>query len=166
MTEAREKQRRRIHGIVFIVDFLFIISFFVVLDTSPGATLMIRGKAPEEQMFIAYPGESPKDRAKGSYLRISCNKTHHSVCGHGQSIVIHGELFRLIGEIFFISCGFENHVCSLVLTINEDGFIDGSRFLVDNPLGPRTSAALMEKFVQHPGLIEFRGDQKDIYMLR
>lgn len=158
------RRRRQVHGLVFIVDFLFIISFFVILDRSPTTTLIIRGKAPDEHMIVADAGDFARERVTGSFWRVPCDETRHAVCGRGQSIVIHGELFRLVGELFFIACAFENQVCSLTIVLNEDGLIDGSHFLTDNALGPKISATLIEKFAQHPNLIHGRDAQIETYM--
>jgi hypothetical protein len=151
---AMKKKRRRTHGLVFIVDFLFIISFWVVMDPTPKIELQVRGK-PNDEFLLIVNDSIDAGAARGTFWRYPCQNAAPEVCSTEQDIVVHGELFTLISELYAISCVFGSRICSVKITINDEGKVDGAAFLSENRVFGVVATEVARKFTGNPRLVSF-----------
>lgn len=149
----RTLKRRRNSGVIFIVDFLFIISFYVLVEATPALRITFSGELPAHSFLLMSASDQIPKSIKGARLSFRCNDGVAG-CADDKRIVIHGAMHALVSEIFLLSCAFERKSCQIFIRIGNEGRLDVDHFFRVNAIGPKIQSVLLDKFSNHVELIE------------
>jgi hypothetical protein len=147
-------RRVKAHGLIFLVDFLFIVCFWIVLEPAPGVAIKLDAPPSGGYLKVVDIGSGSRGTSERSSWSMACSPDLRAACAENQRVVVHGPLFTLISELYFVSCAFGKKRCRLVISLTRDGRVDGERFLRENPTTPEVAFELKQKFINNPDLIK------------